>query len=142
MVTTAASSVVCTLDANMSAASGIEYSVAPQMNTLDHGEMSTTERQLTEPAVQPQLYAVDRPEELTHMVCCRDHSWSRALCGAGTLDYINMGAQFICSMCIEVYQELIAAMPQPQPDDTCPIDGCSCPTDRELEEIVRRRLES
>ncbi len=102
--------------------------------------MSITERQLTEPAVQPQLYAVDRPDELTHVVCCRDHSWSQALCGFGPIDYINLGAQVICTMCIEVFEELLTAMPQPVTDRTCPVDGCLCPPDDELDEIIRRRL--
>jgi hypothetical protein len=104
--------------------------------------MTSTERRVREPAVSPRFQAVDRPEELTHLVCCRDHSWERALCGAEPLLHINLGAQFICTMCVEVCQAALAAHPRSEDDnDVCPIDGRACPEDEELDDLIRRRLE-
>jgi hypothetical protein len=101
--------------------------------------MAITERRTQEPVVEPRYHSVNRPEELTHIVCCRDHSWSHALCGAET-EYINLGASFVCTMCVEVYRDLLSAFPQPTPDDTCPIDGRPCPDDDAYAELLRRRL--
>jgi hypothetical protein len=102
--------------------------------------MTTTERRVRAPAAAPVYRAVDRPEDLTHVVCCRDYTWARGLCGADTGGYLDLGATNTCAMCIEIMRDAFAKLPADRPADTCPIDGCPCPPDAELDEIIRRRL--
>ena len=104
--------------------------------------MAITEHRLRAPATTPEYQAVNRPDELTHLVCCRDHSWERALCGTETGLYINLGAEFICTMCAEVYRDALAGtLPAEEDSYTCPIDGRQCPGDDELDALIRRRLD-
>ena len=104
--------------------------------------MDIVDRRAQKPATQPRFYSVNRPEELTHLVCCRDHSWSTGLCGITPLEYINLDMQFLCTMCVEVARAGLEALPEPRAEGACPVDGRPCPDDAELDEIIRRHLEA
>lgn len=101
--------------------------------------MTSIDERTAATGVAPQYHAVERPEDLTHLVCCRDYSWERALCGSETNLNINLGAEHFCTMCVEVY---LGGVPEHSGvADTCPVDGRACPDDDELDELIRQRLD-
>lgn len=82
-----------------------------------------------QPRTKPRLIA--RPEEITHIVCCRDAEWHKGLCGFEDDDLsINPAAEMICTMCLEVAETMrpgwIAAA-------VCPLDGIPCPDEHEID---------
>jgi hypothetical protein len=80
---------------------------------------------------------VDQPDEITHLVCCRDESWRTAFCGASDLEEINHGALHYCSMCMEEAERMRPGWLL-EPDGTCPVDGRRCPTGAEYDALVER----
>lgn len=54
------------------------------------------------PAWEAKYRLSDNPEELAHLICCRDLEWRRALCGYVEEDPKLMHeSQNMCTMCVE-----------------------------------------
>ncbi|GAA0641739.1 hypothetical protein GCM10010174_75260 [Kutzneria viridogrisea] len=82
---------------------------------------------------------VARPEEITHLVCCRDVSWRRTFCGEEGLE-INPAAREVCAMCME---EAAAMRPDwlSGSELRCPVDGNPCPDEAEIDRRIAREIE-
>jgi hypothetical protein len=93
----------------------------------------------TTASTDPSFRLVARPDEIAHLVCCRDASWKVAFCGAEG-DEINPAAEVICSMCVA---EARAMRPQLDQDDepTCPVDGNPCPEEFEIDMRIAREAD-
>ncbi len=86
----------------------------------------------------PDYHLIDRPDEITHLVCCRDASWRVAFCGAEETE-INPVAEVICAMCVA---EARAMRPEFDTDEelVCPVDGNRCPNEPEIDERIAREI--
>lgn len=84
------------------------------------------------------LRLIARPDEIAHLVCCRDVVWRTAFCGVQS-EEINPAAEMICSMCLE---EAEALLPGWALGDTvvCPVDGNACPPEAEIDERIMREV--
>jgi hypothetical protein len=87
---------------------------------------------------QVRLRLVARPDEIAHLVCCRDAVWRTAFCGVQS-EEINPAAEMICSMCLE---EVEALLPGWALGETviCPVDGNACPPEAEVDERIMREV--
>ncbi len=74
------------------------------------------------------------PDEITHIVCCRDDPWRVTFCGAEASG-INPAAQHVCTMCIE---EGNARRPGWLLAGVCPMDRQPCPPEAEVDERIAR----
>ena len=89
------------------------------------------------PAWEAKYKWSDNPEEVTHLVCCRDLDWRKALCG-----YVdeepNLKTEFenICTMCVETVEQMGAPMGSRQ----CPIDNQECPPEEEIQRMIAERV--
>jgi hypothetical protein len=83
-----------------------------------------------------QYKLVARPDEITHLVCCRDVSWRTTFCGAEEQE-INPAAEIVCTMCVEAAE---AMLPGCTSDlvGTCPVDGNPCPPEHEVDLRIAR----
>jgi hypothetical protein len=92
-------------------------------------------RTQTTPAPAHEL--VDRPDEITHLVCCREVPWSTAFCGFQDLTGVNPSAVHFCSMCLE---EAETRQPGWLGDGApvCPLDGQPCPSEEEVDARIAR----
>jgi hypothetical protein len=73
------------------------------------------------------------PDEVVHLVCCRDLDWRRALCGYEEPEMtIARDPRILCSMCMEVFGRELGPGP-------CPIDDQPCPDDDEIDRIIDER---
>ena len=52
------------------------------------------------------LRLISDPDEVTHLVCCRDQHWCVAFCGFES-DTLNMAAEHACSMCVAEVERLM-----------------------------------
>ncbi|MQY16313.1 hypothetical protein SRB5_65110 [Streptomyces sp. RB5] len=84
--------------------------------------------------------AADR-DEIAHLVCCRDISWRTAFCGAGDQDVINMAAEVICTMCLEAVEAMSPGW-RTTSGTTCPVDGCACPDEHEIDLRIARETDA
>jgi hypothetical protein len=89
------------------------------------------------PATAPTVPVVSRPEEVTHLVCCRSDPWDRAFCGEPG-EALNDAPQVLCSMCLEEGESRLPGWSETDPT-WCPFDGRPCPGDAEREELIARR---
>jgi hypothetical protein len=91
----------------------------------------------TRTTAAPAFQLVERANEITHLVCCRDVSWRTAFCGAAEEAAVNVDARHICSMCMEQAE---ASRPgwASGPDLVCPIDDRLCPTEQEIDARIAR----
>ncbi|MDP5226709.1 MULTISPECIES: hypothetical protein [Arthrobacter] len=78
------------------------------------------------------LLVINDKDEITHLVCCRDRSWEIGFCGAET-GHVNLHAEIICSMCIEVVG------PKALEQNICPVDDRPCPAGEEFDRLIRER---
>lgn len=76
------------------------------------------------------------PDEIGHLVCCRDLSWSRAFCGAEG-DTINLAVEMVCTMCVE-QAEVMRPGWMAEPEIVCPVDGQPCPDEHEVDQRIAR----
>ena len=91
------------------------------------------------PLVDPLFELRRHSDEITHIICCRDVSWRRALCGESS-DRLVMTARDVCTMCVEVADGMRPGW-RANEDVICPVDGRSCPSDEEMNaEMVRRSV--
>jgi hypothetical protein len=95
-------------------------------------DADTRPRQRTEPAYS----LVAKPDEITHLVCCRDVSWGRAFCGAEETE-INLAATVPCTMCIEQAEVMLPGCLTNDPI-LCPVDGNPCPDEHEIDLRIAR----
>ncbi|WP_154793248.1 hypothetical protein [Occultella kanbiaonis] len=79
---------------------------------------------------EPTKVLIARPEEVTHLVCCRDEVWRVAFCGAESHE-INMAAERLCAMCVEVVLRVDPRFYERQPI-LCAKDRRPCPTEHEV----------
>lgn len=85
------------------------------------------------PAWQAKYKLSSNPEELAHMVCCRDLDWRRAICGyyeehQSIVDH----AHNVCTMCVETAESMGVTIG----DRQCPIEQRACPDDEEVDKII------
>ena len=92
---------------------------------------------MTRTTPAPAFDLVDQPDEITHIVCCRDVPWRTAFCGAEGATGINPGALHLCSMCVEEAQ---ARRPGWlfEAQSVCPVDGQPCPSEEEVDARIAR----
>jgi hypothetical protein len=74
------------------------------------------------------------PEEIAHLVCCRDVSWRVAFCGFENTE-VNPAAEIICTMCLEEVSRLRPDFAS-DPEMTCPVDGNCCPDEAEIDQRI------
>ncbi|WP_458113976.1 hypothetical protein M1D88_07825 [Arthrobacter sp. R1-13] len=88
------------------------------------------------PAWEAKYKLSENPEELAHLVCCRDLDWRQAICGyieeEPTLMY---EADNICTMCIETAESMGSVMGSRR----CPIDNQECPPEDEVDRMIAER---
>jgi len=88
------------------------------------------------PAWEAKHIIVDNPDEVVHLVCCRDMDWRKAVCGyEDTEAVIATSANHFCAMCVEVW----TSHGTEPGSGTCPFDDQSCPDDDELDRIIQER---
>jgi hypothetical protein len=78
------------------------------------------------------------PDEIAHLVCCRDESWRVAFCGFET-ESINMAAEHVCSMCASEVERLMPDFHEHSPP-RCPKDRQLCPSQLEVDQRVMREV--
>lgn len=92
--------------------------------------------QVRVPAWEAKYKLSETPEELAHMVCCRDLEWRQAFCGyieeEPTLMY---EADNICTMCVET----AATRGWVMESRLCPIDNQECPPEDEVDRMIAER---
>jgi hypothetical protein len=87
------------------------------------------------PAWEAKFKLNENPDELAHLICCRDLDWRKAACGYEEPDpTIMMEANVICTMCIEAVGGLTALA-----EGRCPFDDQPCPDDETLKQIIKDR---
>lgn len=92
--------------------------------------------QVRVPAWEVKYNLSDNPEELTHVVCCRDLDWRKALCGYVEEEpNIMTVVETLCTMCVETAEAMGAAMGSRQ----CPIDNQECPPEEEIDRMIAER---
>ncbi|ONI82990.1 hypothetical protein ALI144C_18250 [Actinosynnema sp. ALI-1.44] len=79
---------------------------------------------------------IAKPDEVTHLVCCRDASWGKAFCGAVTSE-INFSVQRLCTMCVEEAEAMLPGCSTNE-ETLCPVDGNRCPDEHEIELRIAR----
>lgn len=109
-----------------------ETSSEDQQTLEDGGSLE----QVRVPAWEAKYKLGENPEELAHIVCCRDLDWRRAICGyveeEPTLVY---DSDNICTMCVETAESMGSAMGSRQ----CPIDDQECPPMEEIDRMIADR---
>lgn len=88
---------------------------------------SATSRRASAPEEQtdPDFRLDANPDEIGHLVCCRDPSWRTSFCGAEN-ETINVAVEMICSMCMERVEAMWPGWRE-DPEMFCPVDGQACP---------------
>lgn len=78
------------------------------------------------------------PDELAHLVCCRDLDWRTALCGYEEPDepVIMTEAKTVCTMCVEAGGGIDG---RALAERRCPVDDRSCPDDDEVDRMIAER---
>ncbi|MFJ4715205.1 hypothetical protein [Streptomyces sp. NPDC088785] len=85
----------------------------------------------TRPA--PHLDLGTDPDEIGHLVCCRDASWRTAFCGEEQ-DSVRLDATTVCTLCVEAVTALRPGF-RFDPEQICPVDDRRCP---DLHEVALR----
>jgi hypothetical protein len=96
------------------------------------GTRSAERRPAEQTRTAPRRQLVNDPDELTHLVCCRDASWDTALCGYES-ESVNLAAEHICTMCCEVAQQKWAELGVTPWEGRCPVDGAQCPDEVDVD---------
>ncbi|MBT2384502.1 hypothetical protein [Streptomyces sp. ISL-11] len=74
------------------------------------------------------------PEEIGHLVCCREPSWRTAFCGVQG-DTINVAVKTICTMCVEQAETIWPGW-WADPETFCPVDGQPCPDEHDIDQRI------
>lgn len=77
------------------------------------------------------------PEEITHLVCCRDVVWQTAFCGIRDTGAINPAAEIFCTLCIEAMEAMSPGCVSAE-ERTCPVDDRRCPDEHEIDLRIAR----
>lgn len=73
------------------------------------------------------------PDEVAHVVCCRDLDWRRAFCGYEEPDPVIVPEMTtLCTMCVEA----MGRVPGP---GQCPVDDQPCPDDDTIDRMIAER---
>lgn len=90
----------------------------------------------TAPGTRTRLELISDPDDIVHLVCCRDVVWRVAFCGAEETK-VNPAAETACTMCVE---EARAMLPDFDAGDhpRCPVDGNPCPDEHEIDLRIAR----
>ncbi|WP_139977242.1 hypothetical protein [Nocardioides litoris] len=78
------------------------------------------------------------PDEIAHVVCCREDPWERALCGE-PIDAVNLAAETVCTLCVEVAMGLPGWAPDADPP-RCVLDGTPCPDEHDIDLRILREV--
>ncbi|GAA1165826.1 hypothetical protein GCM10009664_37190 [Kitasatospora gansuensis] len=97
------------------------------MPTPSHGQQIVS----TEPIVATHLRLNADPDDIGHLVCCRDPSWRTAFCGIDS-DTINLAVTTVCTMCIEQAEAMRPGF-LAELGTNCPVDGHPCPDEHETD---------
>lgn len=92
----------------------------------------------TTSSVEPRFGLLNDASELAHLVCCRDPTWDVALCGA-TPDHVNLAAEVVCTMCVEVARGMPGWCPGADPP-VCVRDGKHCPDEHDIDLRILREV--
>lgn len=87
------------------------------------------------PVVLPTFARKEVPDEIAHIVCCRDISWEQTFCGEPG-DYVNLAATVLCTMCVETATKMLPGALFESPP-RCPVDGQLCPDEETLDALIR-----
>ncbi|MGW2369431.1 hypothetical protein ACWCZ5_28100 [Streptomyces sp. NPDC001667] len=71
------------------------------------------------------------PDEIGHLVCCRDPSWRTAFCGAEA-DTVNVAVETLCTICVERAEAMWPGY-WADPERFCPVDGQPCPDEHDID---------
>jgi hypothetical protein len=74
---------------------------------------------------------ITKPNDIVHLVCCRETSWGTAFCGEPTSREINMDIQRPCTMCVEQAEAMLPGCSTSE-ENLCPVDGNPCPDEHEI----------
>jgi hypothetical protein len=89
------------------------------------------------PAWEAKYKMSENPEEMAHLVCCRDIEWRRALCG-----YVEEEPNLIpeptkiCTMSVETAESMGGNLQEWR----CPIDNQECPSEDEIHRMIEERI--
>ncbi|MDT0379163.1 hypothetical protein RM572_10340 [Streptomyces sp. DSM 42041] len=92
------------------------------------------------PRTAARLRLVPDPEEITHLVCCRQTPWVQAFCGARDEDRINPVPDMICTMCVEAVEAMTSGH-GPALEGICPVDAQPCPDEHEIDLRIARETD-
>lgn len=92
----------------------------------------------THPVTNARATLRSDPNEITHIVCCRDPDWKNTWCGAEA-DHINPAATDLCSMCIDVATRRLPSFLENEPT-ICPMDLKPCPDEHEVDLRILREV--
>lgn len=88
---------------------------------------ATQEADAQAPRTAARRELVSKPDEVSHVVCCRDEKWEKAWCGFDLREANVNAAGDPCAMCMEVAKDLAARRGAALDEDLCPVDGTACP---------------
>ncbi|PNE32867.1 hypothetical protein AF335_15165 [Streptomyces eurocidicus] len=74
------------------------------------------------------------PDDIGHLVCCRDVSWRTAFCGIEG-DTINIAVETYCTMCLEQAEAMRPGW-LADPGMFCPVDGQPCPDEHDIDQRI------
>lgn len=105
--------------------------------TGDHAvEDSSVLKLVRVPAWEAKYKLSKNPEELAHLVCCRDLDWRQALCGYVEEEpTIMTEVETLCTMCVETAEKMGGLMGLRQ----CPVDNQECPPEEEVDRMIAER---
>lgn len=86
----------------------------------------------------PRHSLVNDPDDILHLVCCRDPEWRYGWCGADGGN-LNTAAETLCTMCVEVAEERLPGFLHNDPM-ICPMDLHPCPDGHEVDLRILREI--
>ena len=94
----------------------------------------------TRPATAPRLTLTSDEDEIVHLTCCRETSWTVAFCGEPA-NHINLAGTVLCTLCVEVAEQRRPGCLDTEPV-ICPHDGDPCPDEHEIDLRILREVGS
>ncbi|WP_153395731.1 hypothetical protein [Ornithinicoccus halotolerans] len=86
----------------------------------------------------PRHQLVNNPDEILHLVCCRDPEWKVAFCGEDG-GHINVTAETLCTMCVEYIEERVPGF-LGSDERVCPVDYRQCPEEHQVNLRILREV--
>lgn len=68
------------------------------------GQQATPDTTPTATPTEEALELRTDPDDIAHLVCCRDDEWRLGFCGAPG-EYLNFATETVCTMCVEVAEQ-------------------------------------